>query len=324
MAELTADSPVFILGSLRSGASLLSLSLGQHSALHPVLDNRWLEELIAGLLRGFNQAAESKATSQLEIDGVELDTLFEHFGDSARDLMRRSVPTGKQLIDATPANIFLAVPLQMLFPEARFIHVVRDGGEVVAKLTDPGLSTVYKSRQILCTPEQAADHWASAVTAGFAAERALGASTVLRINRNCLISQPEETLTAVLDFLGLPFEAATLRPFSSVSPESVRAGEFALDRFPAALELNDRVAEPIASVSGDESERERLFAELWQRAMRGQPLVPPIPGTKAAARLGRKRAIKRRSPETPVPESALMRFMQLLGQRRGAPKRSPR
>jgi hypothetical protein len=211
----------------------------------------------------------------------------------------------------------------MLFPGARFIHVVRDGGEVISTLTSPGLATVYKSRQILCTPEQAAEHWTIAVTAGIAAERALGAK-VLRINRNRLISQPDETLTAVLDFLGLPFEAATLRPFSSVSLESVRQGEFELDHFPAAQELNDRIGESIAPIEGDEDERERLFAELWRQAMRGQPLVPPIPGTKAALKQGRKRAIKRRSPENAVPESALMRFMQLFGQRRGAPKRSPR
>jgi len=288
------------------------------------MDNRWLEDLISGLLRGFNQAAESKATSQLEIDGVELDALFEHFGAGARDLMRRSVPAGQQLIDATPANVFLAVPLQMLFPAARFIHVVRDGGEVVSTLTDPNLATVYKSRQILCIPEQAVDHWQGAVTAGLVAERALGASTVLRIDRNRLIAQPEETLTRVLDFLGLPFEAATLRPFSSVSPESVRAGSFELDRFPEAQALNQRILETVVQHEANDSERERLFAELWQRAMRGQPLVPPIPGTKAAARLGRKRAIKRRSPETVVPDSALMRFMQLFGQRRTASKRSPR
>src|SRR5690242_6946796 len=46
--------PVFVLGPLRSGASLLTLSLSQHPNLYHVLETNWFEEFGMGLQQSFS------------------------------------------------------------------------------------------------------------------------------------------------------------------------------------------------------------------------------------------------------------------------------
>lgn len=322
MSEQTA--PVFVIGSIRSGASLLSLSLSQHPQLRAVMENRWLEEFIAGLLRGYKAASETRATSQIDINGIELESFLAHFGASAHDLMATSSGfDDQQVVDSTPANVFLVAPLRMLFPTAKFIHVVRDAQGVVSTLTDPELRLAYKSRHVLCSPPQAVNHWFQAVSAGVAAERAFGSDVVLRVRRAALIADPEHTLRCCLEFLGVSHDTVCLRPFSSISPETVRESSF--DRLAGdesmqeAFELSSWVIDETTAFLPDERAIDQLTTELWQRAMRGQPLVPPIPGTRAAVKLEQSRLRRQRARSTPngqTPETALARFARMmLGQR---------
>ncbi|MGH2548279.1 MAG: sulfotransferase family protein, partial [Thermomicrobiales bacterium] len=216
MADLSAQSPVFVIGTLRSGASLLSLALSQHPQVQHVLQNQWVEEFSIGLIRSFRAASRSKAISQVDINGIDLDAFFARFGETAFGMMSPNGSSRAIVLDSTPANLFLVTPLRLLFPTAKFFHVVRDANEVVESLSNRQLLTVYKSRYIECSVAEARAHWLDGIRAGMEAERAFGSSIVHRVCRRDLVVDPASTLEACFAFLNLTFDHAALRPFSSV------------------------------------------------------------------------------------------------------------
>ena len=219
--HITTDEPrpVFLIGTHRSGASLLTLSLGQHPNLVQCLETNWFERFAIGLRQSYTTGIMPRSSSQLDVAGIEIEDFFEQFGRTINDLMLRSrlyvgrdsKPT--RWIDGSQSNSFAVFPLLRLFPHAKFIHVLRDAGEVIDTLTSAEKKQRYKSRHILMGERRAADHWLEVVTACVEAERAFGSDTVLRIRRSDLVEEPEPTLRRCLAFLDEPFAPACLRPF---------------------------------------------------------------------------------------------------------------
>jgi hypothetical protein len=224
--------PVFVLGSLRSGASLLTLSLGQHPNLLAVPETNWFERFGVGLQQAFAEGLRHRYRSQLDIAGIEIEDIFAHFGRAIDRLMLRSSVAGEapadgaadhvyrptRWVDGTPSNCFAVFVLLRFFPEARFIHVVRDLDDAIDALTTRRTEGLYRSRYLRLTVEEAYRHWLDTTRACLEAERAFGSAVVLRIRRDDLIAEPERTLRRCLDFLGEPFSPMVLRPFSSVGP----------------------------------------------------------------------------------------------------------
>jgi len=227
--------PIFVIGSLRSGASLLTCALGQHPHLDPVLAMDWLEPLTIGLQRSFAAGVQPRATSQLDVAGVEIEEFFAHFGEAINRLvlggpevnasyldddgqdeelpvLRRPLRAGRW-VDGTPAHSFNVFALHRLFPAAQFIHVLRDPQGVIESLTNPENRRFYRSQHLEYTEEAAAQHWLQAVRACVDAERALGSGTVLRLRHDELVAAPEAALRRCLAFLGEPFDPACLRPY---------------------------------------------------------------------------------------------------------------
>jgi hypothetical protein len=275
MAGVNSSSPVFIVGTLRSGASLLSLALGQHPQVQQVLQNAWVEEFTIGLIRSFRAASRSKALSQIDINGIELDAFFARFGNAALSMMGPNATSQPILLDSTPANLFLITPLRLLFPSARFIHVVRDANEVVASLTNKQLAAVYKSRYIECSVEEARAHWVQGVRAGMDAERAFGSSIVHRVSRQSLVANPAATLESCFAWLDLEFDRAALRPFSSITEQESSKPILADAEI---NELNRELLQPGVTTPGDKTIQAVLEGDVWRRAMRNERLVPRIPG----------------------------------------------
>jgi hypothetical protein len=322
MIEPRPPAPVFIVGSLRSGASLLALALSQHPGFALSMENLWLEPFLAGLQRSYRAAMRTRAVSQIDINGFELEDFFAHFGPAAEQLLRGSgAPGAARIVDATPANAFLIAPLRLLFPEARFIHVVRDAPDVVATLTDPLLKPLYKSQSILCSEKEAYDHWLRAVGACLEAEHAYGSEVVLRVRRNDLVIRPEATLGRCLDFLGEPFDHACLRPFSSIPPDVARpratARPNASGKAPDAMKSNANLLGAVLSEAGcsvaiaDDTKAWELQAAMWDRWTRGETLVPRLPGD---PRIAKRPAVK--PAPKPVARSVTSRLAGLLARKR--------
>ena len=110
---------------------------------------------------------------------------------------------GKALYgDKTPLYISFMEPIAGLLPEARFVHLVRDGRDVVLAYLerDKGPATVAEG----------AFHWRLRVNRGHRSGQVLGPDRYREFHYEDLIEDPESTVRAICDWLGLDFHEEML------------------------------------------------------------------------------------------------------------------
>jgi len=103
--------------------------------------------------------------------------------------------------DKTPTYTGHLAAIGRLLPEARFIHLIRDGRDVAASLRQqwfaPGRDMAVLAR-----------YWSDRVTE--ARRQGLGSDRYVEIRYEALVGSPEPTLRRLCDFIELPFDAAML------------------------------------------------------------------------------------------------------------------
>ncbi|MGH8824259.1 MAG: sulfotransferase family protein [Jiangellaceae bacterium] len=122
--------------------------------------------------------------------------------------------------DKTPMHVLHITRLARMFPEARFVHVIRDGRDVAMSYVDVtwGPSTI----------DDAAVEWRRRVSAGRRAGRRLGPDRYREIRYEHLVEDPERVVREVCGFIELPWDESLLRYHE-------RAGEvISATRFPDA------------------------------------------------------------------------------------------
>lgn len=104
--------------------------------------------------------------------------------------------------DKTPSYISHIGKIGNLLPEARFIHLVRDGRNVaLAYVSAPfGASSL----------EEAALHWRARVLAGREAGKQLGPNRYLELKYEDLVQEPEKYLRVICEWLHLSFDPVML------------------------------------------------------------------------------------------------------------------
>lgn len=129
----------------------------------------------------------------------------ECFADAVRAVFRVYAAHREKPLygDKTPGFVRELPLLAELFPEARFVHLVRDGRDVVLSLREMdwaqrgGLDTLAR-------------FWQTNVDLGFTAGEQLGPRRYRELRYEELIDDPESELRGVCSFLGLAYEAAML------------------------------------------------------------------------------------------------------------------
>lgn len=172
--------------------------------------------------------------------------------------------------DKTPRYIEHIPFLSRLYPEARFVHLVRDGRDVALSYADVpfGPKTVTKAAQL----------WASRVSAGVIAGRSLPAGHYMELHYEELVDEPEKETRALCEFLGLDF-----------APEMLEPGRAHREVLKRAAMYNPRVTKRISRTRSWIEQMPRSQVELFE-AVAGDVLTKvgyerafPVPG--AGARL---------------------------------------
>lgn len=143
------------------------------------------------------------------------------FADAVRSTFAAYARTkGKERYgDKTPRYVQDVEMLAALLPEARFVHVIRDGRDVALSF----LEREWGPKTI----EEAARRWRKRVTAGRRAGRALGATRYLEVRYESLVARPEAELERVCSLVDLDPAPEMLRYYE-------RAGEIvAGTKYPA-------------------------------------------------------------------------------------------
>ncbi len=88
-AEMQADinKPIFVVGSPRSGTSILAWCLGHHPNIFPVPESNWMGDFAANLAISYQVGAARGILSILSAMGISRDEFFSHIGRSINGLV---------------------------------------------------------------------------------------------------------------------------------------------------------------------------------------------------------------------------------------------
>lgn len=201
-------SPIFVGGAPRSGTTLTRAILDAHPDIACGPELRAFPAL-ARLYRETSATMGDSFATHFDFGPEALRATFRNLIASFLEpLQRRS---GKRLVaEKTPANALFFRELFTLFPDSRFVHVLRDPRDVVASLVRMDWRDARTGARLAITAsvEGAAEGWVGHVTAARAA-RAAGAP-VFDLAYENLIAEPVRALAALFSFLGVDFADAAL------------------------------------------------------------------------------------------------------------------
>jgi hypothetical protein len=222
------NSPVFIVGCDRSGTTLLRLMLNQSPILHIPQESKFLvalhknQELYGDFTQAYqrwffirdlqtNQATSKTFTfpifnlTQEEAEANLAKAAPTNFAGAAATMFSTSaLKYNKQRWgDKTPHQIQNIPFLAQAFPDAKFIHVIRDGRDVAVSIRKAG----WRGGKIL----EIARYWKKQVEAGRSAGVLLGTNRYFEVFYEQLIEQPETTLKNLCNWLELEYTPQMLK-----------------------------------------------------------------------------------------------------------------
>lgn len=205
----------YVVGAERSGTTLVRALLDAHPAmaippesdfLVPLLRSRRRYERDGDLVR--DRVVEDVAPPagwDVDVGDVRrAATVADDVPGVVRELQRAHARAhgAERWGDKTPIHLTHVSLLADAFPEAVFVHVVRDPRDVAASLRD-----------VEWGPDglvAAADRWRRWVVRGRRQLGALGPGRHIELRYEELAAEPERVLRSLLPTLGLPWDAAVL------------------------------------------------------------------------------------------------------------------
>jgi hypothetical protein len=219
-------SPIFVVGSGRSGTTLLQAMLNAHPTI-----------AVVGELHFFDQILQLKPVLPNLADPKQIDRLFELLptlpnlsllADFDRVLARvheRLLTTihpsyellyrfmleafaeeqgASRLGEKTGANLRYLDRLAMLFPNCRIVHIVRDPRAVVASK----LKLPWSSHDVVTN----ALKWKADVGCArrFATQSGSATGRLLEVRYEDLVMQPEHSARVLCEFIGEPYDERML------------------------------------------------------------------------------------------------------------------
>jgi Sulfotransferase family len=222
---------VFIVGCPRSGTTLLQRMVDAHPDLAIVFETHWIPrwfEKRRGLTpEGYvtpelvGRLLEDRRFKNLKVGRKDLERLippservpYASFVSGVFDLHGEAA--GKRLVgDKTPAYVRSIPTLHELWPETRFVHIIRDGRDVFLSLKDWSKAGSAAGRFATWKEDPAetmALWWKWNVQLGQEDGGSLAPKLYHEVRYEELVSEPQATCEALCSFLGLPYDDAMLK-----------------------------------------------------------------------------------------------------------------
>lgn len=209
--------PFFVVGVARSGTTLLRWMLNEHPRLTIPQESHWVVDLAPLREPWSPRSPDAVLDRLLTTDRYRAEWMDEAVVRAAvRDRCPSSYPELVSAVfgvyadqrgkprwgDKTPWYVNHIGLLAELFPQAPFVHIIRDGREVAASLMETGWH-----KGPIAT---AADYWRESVSGAREAGRALGPDRYCEIQLEHLIAEPERVLRRVCATLGETYTSRLL------------------------------------------------------------------------------------------------------------------
>ena len=198
---------MFVVGVARSGTTLLRWMLEEHPRIAIPIESHWIVELARRRRRWSPKRQEEVLAEVLSNPKYRRWWMSEH---EVRTAVRDQPSSYSGLVaavfsvyaarrgkprwgDKTPWYVRHLELLDELFPNAVFVHIIRDGRDVAASLAEMG-----ERRSIA----GAANYWRVAVNDARSAGLRIGPGRYCEIRLEDLIARPDATLRRVCTALG--------------------------------------------------------------------------------------------------------------------------
>jgi sulfotransferase family protein len=222
---------VFIVGCARSGTTLLQRIVHAHPQLAITPEMHWITDYFRA---GKWLSPDGRVTAE-QVASMMEQKRFRQF-DFSREAFAGLLPNGepqpyvnflnglfalygkikgKKLVgNKTPAYVRRIAALHAIWPEARFVHLIRDGRDVCLSVLHwdhayrtAGRYTTWADDPVTTT----ALWWLRKVQLGRQGGRALSPNLYYEIFYENLVAHPEDECRKLCEFLGLPYDDAMLR-----------------------------------------------------------------------------------------------------------------
>jgi hypothetical protein len=204
--EFNGPTPIFIVGMPRSGTTLVEQILAAHSRVEATDELPFLERIGLELehLGGYAKNLAALDAGQRQRYAAGYLAAVAPYRPLQRDFF----------VDKNPTNFLHVGLIKALFPQARIINVVRDpldnAMSVFKQYFHRGNEFSYSLKGIIY-------YWQGYVTLMKHWEE-LYPGAVLHLGYESLVQDPEQQITALLDYCGLPAEPACFRFYESGRP----------------------------------------------------------------------------------------------------------
>lgn len=214
------SDPFFIVGVQRSGTTLLRLILNAHSKiaipeeasfLKPLLKSKWIRTTITGEKKD-KLVRYLRKNEQFNLWNFDREPLLQNIKNKESttikeimEIMYSSYATHEGKSSWGDKSLFFGAMdlLYEMFPQARFIHIVRDGRDVFHswRKMDPKKSH----------PTVMALDWKFKIHFIEKSMKNIPSSSMMVVRYEDLLDNPEETLKDICKFLNIEFEKEMLK-----------------------------------------------------------------------------------------------------------------
>jgi len=237
MCDRFAQNPIFICGSMKSGTTLLIQLLDNHSDLFVLPgDSHFFNQYNTWKRNDFNSIMDAWIHSLINPSGKEpfwflgpdLETLadfskylYYFLNQTSYEIFvcvvmaayaaigndESNLPEKKYWVEKTPSNELHVPFLIQKFPDAKFIHIVRDPLENLVSLMK-----LNELRKRNLSIYENAFHMKKQFKAGRKNQKKMGEKKYHIIKYEELVSEPEKILKEICEFLNITFEKTLQEP----------------------------------------------------------------------------------------------------------------
>lgn len=203
MSVLTNNEFIFIIGSTRSGTTWLQSILADHPLIVSTVELTFFTAYIDPWIKAWELECEPIKTGKW-VKGLphlfneeEFYSYLIKFLEMGYQKVKNKKPNATYILDKNPYNALYVDRIHQFLPNSRFIHIIRDGRDVVCSMRNVKKNVGFSTNNI----KKGAEHWKKMVNSAIKASKFHDQYYEVRYEE--LLLDGYQILKRIFDFCGI-------------------------------------------------------------------------------------------------------------------------